>query len=74
MDLDAGLRWEKLLEVKWEDLDLECGDLRVRRQIACIDEEVVETPPKNEKRLPHSGAGKECDRRSEATKKERSRS
>ena len=36
----------ELLGLKWEDIDLEQGDLRVRRQIARINGEVVEAPLK----------------------------
>ncbi len=36
----------ELLGLKWEDIDLERGDLRVRRQIARINGEVVEAPLK----------------------------
>ena len=38
----TGLRRGELLGLKWEDLDLDRGDLRVRRQIARINGEVVE--------------------------------
>ena len=43
---DRGLRRGELLGLKWEDIDLERGDLRVRRQIARINGEVVEAPLK----------------------------
>ena len=42
----TGLRRGELLGLKWEDLDLERGNLRVRRQIARINGEVVEAPLK----------------------------
>ena len=49
VELATGLRRGELLGLKWEDLDLDRGDLRVRRQIARINGEVVEAPlkPKN---------------------------
>ena len=46
LELATGLRRGELLGLKWEDIDLEHGDLRVRRQIARIDGRVVEAPLK----------------------------
>ena len=46
VELATGLRRGELLGLKWEDLDLERGSLRVKRQIARINGEVVEAPLK----------------------------
>ena len=46
VELATGLRRGELLGLKWEDIDLEKGDLRVKRQIARINGEVVEAPLK----------------------------
>ena len=46
IELATGLRRGELLGLKWEDIDLEKGDLRVKRQIARINGEVVEAPLK----------------------------
>ena len=46
VELATGLRKGELLGLKWEDIDLEKGNLRVKRQIARINGEVVEAPLK----------------------------
>ena len=46
MELATGLRRGELLGLKWEDIDLEHGELRVKRQVARINGEVVEAPLK----------------------------
>ena len=46
VELATGLRRGELLGLKWEDIDFEHGNLRVKRQIARIDGEVVEAPLK----------------------------
>ena len=46
LELATGLRRGELLGLKWEDIDLEHGDLRVKRQIARINGKVVEAPLK----------------------------
>ena len=46
VELSTGLRRGELLGLKWEDLDLERGNLRIRRQISRINGEVVEAPLK----------------------------
>ena len=46
VELATGLRRGELLGLKWEDIDLERGSLRVKRQIARSNGEVVEAPLK----------------------------
>lgn len=46
IELATGLRREELLGLKWEDINLEQGSLRVQRQICRIDGEIVEAPLK----------------------------
>ena len=46
VELATGLRRGELLGLKWEDIDLERGDLRVKWQVARIDGEIVEAPLK----------------------------
>ena len=46
IDLVTGLRRGELLGLKWEDIDLERGDLRVKRQLSRINGEIVEAPLK----------------------------
>ena len=46
IELATGLRRGELLGLKWEDIDLEQGSLRVQRQICRIDGEIVEAPLK----------------------------
>ena len=44
--LTTGLRRCELLGLKWSDIDLEKGDLRVQRQIGRIDGKIIEMPLK----------------------------
>ena len=46
IELATGLRRGELLGLKWSDIDLKHGNLRVQRQIARIDGEIVEAPLK----------------------------
>ena len=46
IELATGLRRGELLGLKWEDLNLEQGTLRVQRQVSRINGEVVEAPLK----------------------------
>ncbi len=46
LELATGLRRGELLGLKWEDVDLKSGTIRVRRQVARINGEVVEAPLK----------------------------
>ena len=46
IDLTTGLRRGELLGLKWSDIDLEKGDLRVQRQIGRINSKIIEMPLK----------------------------
>lgn len=46
IELATGLRRGELLGLKWEDINLEQGSLRIQRQICRIDGEIVEAPLK----------------------------
>ena len=46
IELATGLRRGELLGLKWEDIDLEQGIIRIWRQVARINGEVVEAPLK----------------------------
>ena len=46
IDLTTGLRRGELLGLKWSDIDLKNGDLRVRRQIGRINGKIMEMPLK----------------------------
>ena len=46
IDLATGLRRGELLGLKWSDIDLEKGDLRVQRQIGRINGKIMEMPLK----------------------------
>ena len=56
--LATGLRRGELLGLKWKDVDLDIGIIRVQRQVARIDGEVVEAPLKTKnsyRNIPISG-------------------
>ena len=46
IELATGLRRGELLGLKWEDIDLTAGVIRVRRQVSRIDGKIVEAPLK----------------------------
>lgn len=46
IELATGLRRGELLGLKWEDIDLEQAVIRVRRQVARINGEIIEAPLK----------------------------
>ena len=46
IELATGLRRGELLGLKWEDIDLSQGSLRVQRQVARINGEIIEAPLK----------------------------
>ena len=46
IELVTGLRRGELLGLKWEDIDLTQGSLRVQRQVARINGEIIEAPLK----------------------------
>lgn len=46
IELATGLRRGELLELKWEDIDLKKGLIRVKRQVARINGEIVKAPLK----------------------------
>jgi len=46
IELSTGLRRGELLGLKWEDVDMKQGIIRVRRQVSRIDGKIVEAPLK----------------------------
>ena len=69
IDLTTGLRRGELLGLKWSDIDLEKGDLRVQRQIGRIDGKIIEMPLKTKNAYRTLAAVGRRDKRSDATKK-----
>ena len=53
LDLATGLRRGELLGLKWTDVDLDRGVLKIQRAISRQNGKVVEAPLKTKKRLPH---------------------
>ena len=49
IELATGLRRGELLGLKWQDVDWKNGIIKVRRQVARIDGEIVEAPLKTKK-------------------------
>lgn len=68
IELATGLRRGELLGLKWQDIDMVSGTIRVQRQVARIDGEIVEAPLKTKKLLPHRVHRSRCDRSSEGAK------
>ena len=58
IELATGLRRGELLGLKWDDIDMTNGTIRVQRQVARIDGEIVEAPlkTKNSYRIVSIGA------------------
>ncbi|MFR6695308.1 MAG: tyrosine-type recombinase/integrase [Dysosmobacter sp.] len=69
LDLATGLRRGELLGLKWTDVDLDRGVLKIQRAISRQNGKVVEAPLRKQKRLPHTAVVGRRDRRSDATKK-----
>lgn len=46
IELATGLRRGELLGLKWQDIDWKNGIIKVRRQVARVDGEIVEAPLK----------------------------
>ena len=46
IELATGLRRGELLGLKWQDIDWKNGIIKVRRQVARVDGEIVKTPLK----------------------------
>ena len=46
LELSSGLRRGELLGLKWQDIDWKNGIIKVRRQVARVDGEIVEAPLK----------------------------
>lgn len=46
IELSTGLRRGELLGLKWEDIDWKNGVIKVRRQVARVDGQIVEAPLK----------------------------
>ena len=69
LDLATGLRRGELLGLKWTDIDLDRGVLKIQRAISRQNGKVVEAPLKTKKRLPHTAVVGRRDRRSKGTEK-----
>ena len=61
VELATGLRRGELLGLKWEDIDFEHANLRVKRQIARINGEVMGGSAENQECLPNPAPGRGHD-------------
>ena len=46
LEFATGLRLGELTALQWDDLDLDTGELRIRRQAVTVDSEIIITEPK----------------------------
>ena len=73
IELATGLRRGELLGLKWRDSDWKNGIIKVRRQVARVDGQIVEAPLKNKELLPHRDHLTASDRSSETAERENQR-
>ena len=71
LDLATGLRRGELLGLKWTDVDLDRGVLKIQRAISRQNGQGSRSTIENEKRLSNAAPVGRRDRRSDATKKKK---